>query len=159
MKMSNPDLAKLAELYVAGTFAGAGWQVFLPHQDQGFDFVIYKASIGQTSLLPVQVRGCYRQTSKKTDMTTYGKPELKFSQLHPQLIVALPFFAPDALTPELVAYGWLSDLKINSNTNVHRWEPACLKDGVCTPRRDSVGYFGKEGLARLEMTLLNPTAQ
>ena len=31
-----------AELYVAGRFADAGWNVYFPHRDQGFDFIISK---------------------------------------------------------------------------------------------------------------------
>lgn len=29
-----------AELYVAGRLADAGWNVYFPHRDKGFDFII-----------------------------------------------------------------------------------------------------------------------
>lgn len=31
-----------AELFVAGRLADAGWNVYFPHRDQGFDFIITK---------------------------------------------------------------------------------------------------------------------
>lgn len=33
-----------AELYVAGGFADAGWNVYFPHRDQGFDFIVSKSN-------------------------------------------------------------------------------------------------------------------
>jgi len=32
-----------AELYVAGTFADAGWNVYFPHRDKGFDFIVSRS--------------------------------------------------------------------------------------------------------------------
>ena len=51
-----------AELYVAGRFADAGWNVYFPHRDQGFDFVISKVIGVDTVLRPVQVKGKYPTT-------------------------------------------------------------------------------------------------
>src|SRR5216683_3941776 len=34
----RPDY--LVELYVAGVLADAGWNVYFPHRDEGFDFII-----------------------------------------------------------------------------------------------------------------------
>ncbi len=38
-----------AELYVAGCFADAGWNVYFPHRDAGFDFIVSRPhpDIGQ----------------------------------------------------------------------------------------------------------------
>src|SRR5229473_1817256 len=54
-----------AELYVAGRFADAGWNVYFPHRDKGFDFIISKphAEVGQL-IRPVQVKGKYPRVRK-----------------------------------------------------------------------------------------------
>ena len=31
-----------AELIVAGMFAEKGWNIYFPHRDQGFDFIVSK---------------------------------------------------------------------------------------------------------------------
>ena len=35
-----------AELHVAGRLADAGWDIYFPHRDKGFDFVISKVANG-----------------------------------------------------------------------------------------------------------------
>jgi hypothetical protein len=55
-----------AELYVAGKFADEGWNVYFPHRDKGFDFIVSKAnSSGIQMLRPVQVKGKYPTSPKK----------------------------------------------------------------------------------------------
>jgi hypothetical protein len=49
-----------AELYVAGKFADEGWNVYFPHRDKGFDFIVSKQDSGAVQILmPVQVKGKY----------------------------------------------------------------------------------------------------
>jgi hypothetical protein len=60
-----------AELYVAGRFAEAGWNVYFPHRDQGFDFVVSKARDSEQRIRPVQVKGKY-PTQQKGDWPQYG---------------------------------------------------------------------------------------
>lgn len=46
-----------AELYVAGSMAKAGWNVYFPHRDKGFDFIISKLIGGKRWVVrPVQVK-------------------------------------------------------------------------------------------------------
>ena len=60
-----------AEMYVAGVLADAGWQIYFPRRDVGFDFVVIKAH-GETTLIrPVQVKGKY-PTETKTNKQNYG---------------------------------------------------------------------------------------
>jgi hypothetical protein len=56
-----------AELFVAGRLADAGWNVYFPHRDQGFDFIVTK-TVGAADMLirPVQVKGKY-PTGEKGD--------------------------------------------------------------------------------------------
>lgn len=54
-KKRRPDY--LAELYVAGVLADAGWNVYFPHRDEGFDFIISKYLGDRIVLRLVQVKG------------------------------------------------------------------------------------------------------
>jgi hypothetical protein len=41
--MTAPEVHDyFAELYVAGRFADAGWNVYFLHRDAGFDFIVSK---------------------------------------------------------------------------------------------------------------------
>ena len=61
-----------AELFVAGRLADAGWNVYFPHRDQGFDFIITKTvNAGEMLIRPVQVKGKY-PTGEKGDQGVYG---------------------------------------------------------------------------------------
>jgi hypothetical protein len=54
-----------AELYVAGRLADAGWNVYFPHGDKGFDFMISKPDQqGGRIIRAVQVKGKYPTTEK-----------------------------------------------------------------------------------------------
>jgi hypothetical protein len=76
-----------AGLYVAALFGDAGWSVYFPKRDVGFDFIATK-SIDRTVVIhPVQVKGLYPTTAKK-DKPTYGfKSELP--AVHETMILAL----------------------------------------------------------------------
>ena len=44
IQMSAPDTRDyFAELYVAGIFGDAGWSVYFPKRDVGFDFIVSKS--------------------------------------------------------------------------------------------------------------------
>jgi hypothetical protein len=63
MRVKTSDY--FAELYVAGRFAEAGWNVYFPRRDRGFDFIVSKAlPDGQQLLRPVQVKGKYPTDEK-----------------------------------------------------------------------------------------------
>jgi hypothetical protein len=49
-----------AEYYVAGLFADAGWDIYSPHRDRGFDLIVAKNVSEEMVILPVQVKGLYR---------------------------------------------------------------------------------------------------
>ena len=103
-----------AELYVAGVFGDAGWAVYFPKRDVGFDFVVSKLLSGSTLLRPVQVKGLY-PTAEKTDKTSYGFRGV-LSAVHPAMVLALPFFSgrERLASPELIAYMPFSQIKCPS---------------------------------------------
>ena len=138
-----------AELYVAGRFADAGWNVYFPHRDAGFDFIVSKphAEVGQL-IRPVQVKGKY-PTGEKGDKIVYGYVG-RLSQTHPEMVLAIPFFSNEGPSaPTCVAY---MPLKIvRPHQRGFRCEPASFHKGSAVPRRDYAKFFNDRGLALLEM--------
>jgi hypothetical protein len=137
-----------AELFVAGRFADAGWNVYFPHRDKGFDFIASKElASGEYLIRPVQVKGKY-PTVGKTNKNTYGYVG-RLSQLHPEMVLAIPFFSKTNLdVPLCIAY--MPRIKILPHKRGFKCEPACFKDGIPMSRREYKKYFNKEGLDFLE---------
>jgi len=137
-----------AELYVAGLFANAGWNVYFPHRDTGFDFIVTKLTdTGHDLIRPVQVKGKY-PTDGKRDKPTFGYVG-ELSRTHPDMVLAIPFFSKqNESAPIYVAYMPLS--LVRKHSRGVRCEPAGFRDGVISPRRDYARFFDKGGLELLE---------
>lgn len=143
-----PKRDYFAELFVAGRFADAGWNVYFPHRDEGFDFIITKSVGGDHQIIrPVQVKGKY-PTEGKTDKAVYGYVG-ELSQLHPEMVLAVPFFGsePQAV-PRFVAY--LPIALIRKHSKGFRCQPAMFRGGEPLRRRDHRRFFDSEGLALIE---------
>jgi hypothetical protein len=137
-----------AELVVAGTFADAGWNVYFPHRDKGFDFIITKDIEGIGELIrPVQVKGKY-PTGDKMDKATYGYVG-KLTKLHPQMVLAMPFYNSNSvILPNFIAYLPISMIKKCSRG--YRCQPATFKNGEPIKRPFYAKFFDMEGLTLLE---------
>lgn len=137
-----------AELFVAGRFADAGWNIYFPHRDKGFDFIASKETdAGHYLIRPVQVKGKY-PTKGKGDKTVYGYVG-RLSTLHAEMVLAIPFFARDGTeVPTCVAY--LPRAIIRKHSRGFRCQPASFRDGSPAPRRDYAKFFDTSGLALLE---------
>src|SRR5690606_33278823 len=100
-----------AELYVAGLMGDAGWAVYFPKRDVGFDFIAVRNSEGSTLVRPVQVKGLY-PTEVKKDKVGYGFIG-SLSQLHDDMILVLPFFSTDKTgpAPECIAFMPRSEIR------------------------------------------------
>ena len=143
-----PSRDYFAELFVAGRFADAGWNVYFPHRDEGFDFIVAK-NVGRDHQLirPVQVKGKY-PTEGKIDARTYGYIG-ELSQVHPEMVLAVPFFGGESRdVPRLVAY--LPRALIRPHTRGFHCQPATFRRGIPSPRRDYRRFFNAEGLALIE---------
>lgn len=155
--MTSPDTRDyFAELYVAGVFGDAGWSVYFPKRDVGFDFVVSR-SLGATTLLrPVQVKGLY-PTSEKTDKTFYGYNG-KLTATHPDMVLALPYFSATerGVAPACIAYMPFPLLRARTRGGF-RCVPAKFSGGIPTARRDFGAYFGEVGLAALADPLWGKT--
>jgi hypothetical protein len=79
-----------AELYVAGLLADAGWNVYFPTRDIGFDFIATRTTSSGIIIRPVQVKGKY-PTAGKRDVAPYGFGGW-LSQLHQEMVLAIAFF-------------------------------------------------------------------
>jgi hypothetical protein len=139
-----------AELYVAGRFADAGWNVYFPHRDRGFDFIVSRPSTeGQQLLRPVQVKGKY-PTSEKGDKTVYGYIG-KLTELHPEMVLAIPFFS--SASPRIpTCTGYLPLSLVRKHSRGFRCQPATFLGGTPSPRRHYSKFFDEEGLKLVQQT-------
>lgn len=134
-----------AEMYVAGVLADAGWQIYFPRRDVGFDFIALKAHGEHPIIRPVQVKGKY-PTDAKTDKQNYGY-DGKLTQVHPEMILAIPFFSTEnAKAPECVAYMPRGQLRARSTEDRYYTFPALFRSGKTVPRRDFRKFFDDHGL-------------
>lgn len=138
-----------AELYVAGLFGDAGWAVYFPKRDVGFDFIVSKDVNGTMLLRPVQVKGLY-PTPEKRDQETYGFSG-RLSAVHPDMVIALPFFsaAERSTAPVCVAYMPLARMRDRERGGV-RCAPCCLVDGMPQARQSYLRFMDQAGLAAVE---------
>lgn len=137
-----------AELYVAGRFADLGWNVYFPHRDEGFDFIVTKHIEGLGEVIrPVQVKGKYPQSGKK-DNPVYGYVG-KLTKIHPEMVLAIAYYSlRDPKDPVFVAYNPLSEIKKHSRG--FRCQPARYVNEEPVQRPGFVHFFDDEGLRLVE---------
>lgn len=138
----------LAEMYVAGVLADSGWNVYFPHRDEGFDFIITKSVGSEIIVRPVQVKGKYPELTK-TNKSVYGYRG-RLTQIHPEMVLAIPFFPIDrsAKSPEAIAFMPLSMVK--KTKRGYRCDPAQFIDSKISIRRDYRKFFDGKGIELLE---------
>lgn len=138
-----------AELYCAGIFGDAGWSVYFPKRDVGFDFIVTKDVDGHVVLRPVQVKGLY-PTKTKGNRAGYGYRG-KLSSVHPEMVLVLAYFSATerGMSPEHIAYLPFRELKKLSRGG-YRCLPANFESGHAIPRREFKRYFGEPGLKAIE---------
>lgn len=148
-----------AEFYVAGLLADAGWHLYLPKRDYGFDFIATKNIDGHVMIRPVQVKGLY-PTAAKTDKAFYGNSG-KLTQLHDEMVLALPFFpTTHERSPLFTAFLPRCQIRATTKAGHYRAVPASFRDGRATQRRDYRHFFDTEGLISMETeTFLTTTTR
>jgi hypothetical protein len=140
-----------SKLYVAGRLADAGWNIYFPHRDEGFDFVISKF-VGDVPLLrPVQVKGKY-PTDEKGNKLVYGYVG-KLTQTPPEMVLAIPYFSGTASVPCCVAY--MPMVAVKPHARGFRCEPATYRGSMAQPRRDYQKFFDDTGIHRLDSLTWN----
>jgi hypothetical protein len=137
-----------AEMYVAGLLADAGWNIYFPRRDKGFDYIITHATEAGVLVRPVQVKGLY-PTAEKGDKLAYGYSG-RLSVLHPDMALVLVYFPPGASegTPQHIAYMPRGQVRDRTRGG-YRCVPSSLRAGVVTPRPQFRGYFDGNGLAAM----------
>lgn len=138
-----------AEMYVAGVLADAGWDIYFPRRDRGFDMIASRTDAsGETLVRPVQVKGKYA-TESKTPKKVYGFVG-KITAFHDDMVLAMPFFTlADIHAPALIA--WMTRDLILPHAKGWRCEPAIFDGNKPKPRPSLAHCFGIEGLARLAL--------
>lgn len=145
-----------AEMYVAGLLADAGWNIYFPHRDMGFDYIITRQNEAGVLIRAVQVKGLYPEATTKSKVA-YGYRG-RLSALHRDMVLILPFFPPGAAhgTPQHIAYMPRWQIRPTSRAK-YRCVPAAIKKGIVSPRRDFSRYFDAAGLAAMnEAAWSNP---
>lgn len=137
-----------AELYVAGRLADAGWNIYFPHRDEGFDFIISKSVSDQMVIRPVQVKGKY-PSGDKGDKVTYGYVG-KLTQVHPEMVLAIAFFSAKSKGTPPVCIAYLPPSLVKKHSRGYRCEPSSFKNGEPKPRRDYAMFFDDKGVELLE---------
>lgn len=99
-----------AELYIAGILGDCGWSAYFPKRDVGFDFIITKQVESGVVVRPVQVKGKYPEEQKE-DNTIYGYIGA-LSQVHPEMVLAIPFFPTDRLGVALLCTAYVPFYRI-----------------------------------------------
>ena len=137
-----------AEMYVAGLLADAGWNIYFPRRDKGFDYIITREHDSSVVVRPVQVKGLY-PTVDKGDRPAFGYKG-KLSVLHPAMVLVLVYFNAGATegTPQHIAYMPGRQIRVRSRGG-YRCVPATLRGGLVAPRRDFAQYFDGPGLVAL----------
>jgi hypothetical protein len=144
MLSSTPYFAKL---YIAGRLADAGWNVYFPHRDEEFDFVISKVIDGVPLLRPVQVRGEY-PSEEKGDPIAVGSED-KLTQTHPETVLAIPYFS--ITSPQIpICVAYLPRASLKSHALGFRCQPATYRRGKPYPRKKYQKYFDDIGIQRLD---------
>ena len=137
-----------AEMYVAGKLADAGWNVYFPRRDKGFDFIITK-SVGNRFLMrPVQVKGKYPERGTK-DRVGHGYNG-RLTELHDEMVLAIAFFAAAERDEPPLHVAYVPRTFLKKTPRGYRCSPANLKSGRPTPRREYKPLFDQAGLAALE---------
>lgn len=153
---------QFAEFYVAAQLADAGWNVYLPRWDNGFDFMIERTVVLDGDRLalirPVQVRGKYL-TEDKGDTRQYGVQNGLLTRVHPDMIVAMPFFDASNCHPTRIAYLPWSRISPIWDEEVGKWAftcfPAGIKAGEVYARQDYQKFFDAAGMKVLAGIVVN----
>ncbi len=126
----------------------AGWSVYFPKRDVGFDFIVSRASDGNVLIRPVQVKGLY-PTEVKKDKAGYGYIG-KLSQLHDDMVLVLPYFSTDRVGPApiCIAYMPRNEVRLQASRGF-KCTPAKFSSGCAEPRSTFKHFFGHEGLQAL----------
>ncbi|QWC57545.1 hypothetical protein F7D01_11055 [Erythrobacter sp. 3-20A1M] len=132
-----------AEMYVAGVMADAGWNIYFPHRDMGFDLIGTLARSDGLLIRPVQVKGLY-PTEEKTAKNVYGYVG-GLSVTHPEMVLALAYFPTiHSRSPNHIA--WMPLQQIRPHIRGFRCQPAKYDGNNPVPRQNFEHYFDDAGL-------------
>jgi hypothetical protein len=139
-----------AELYVAGLMGDAGWSVYFPKRDVGFDFLLTRRVESSVLIRPVQVKGLY-PTEVKKDKAGYGYIG-KLSQLHDDMVLVLPYFPTDraGVAPSCIAFMPRKEIRHQMGRGF-KCTPARFVSGCAQARPTFQHFFGAGGLAALAL--------
>jgi hypothetical protein len=138
-----------AELYVAGILGDCGWSVYFPKRDVGFDFIITKQVEERIIVRPVQVKGKYPEEEKE-EKKVYGYIGA-LSQVHPEMVLAIPFFPTDRLGVAPVCTAYVPFWRISPQASRgYACQPVVWRGALPTPRQTYRRFFDFDGIRAME---------
>jgi hypothetical protein len=143
---------EFAEQYLAGIFMDAGWAVYFPRKDKGFDFIISKETDAGMVVRPVQIKGKFPE--KKTGVVKKYGYRGKLTAMHKEMVLAIAFFTSLSRLPhpDCVAYMPFGKITKTSKEGTFSCGPAKFQQGVISPIETYNQYFDVAGLSALEAT-------
>ena len=140
-----PNPHCFAELHAAALFADAGWTIYFPYPDRGFDFIASRPGQAGTEIRAVQVKGCYPTSGKKPRQKTgYAGP---LTAVHSQMVVVVMYFVSHTwgALPHQVAFMPLSSLG-RAKDGDYICKPASFTGTEFKQRPTYTRFFGKDGI-------------
>lgn len=140
---------EFAEQYVAGIFADAGWSVYFPRKDKGFDFIVSKNTKDGMIIRPIQVKGKYPETTTAV-RKKYGYRG-KLTAIHNDMVLSIPLFTSlEKLThPDCIAFMPLTTIT-EPKKGIFRCAPAKLEKGKVSAKESFKCYVDDDGLKAIE---------
>ena len=140
---------EFAEQYVAAVFADAGWSVYFPRKDKGFDFIVSKKTEAGLIIRPVQVKGKFPETTTAVHKA-YGYRG-KLTAIHPDMILVIPLFTSlkRLAYPDCIAYMPRTEIK-EPKKGTFWCGPAKLEKGKVSAKKTFQRYFDDKGLKAVE---------
>lgn len=140
---------EFAEQYVAGIFADAGWSVYFPRKDKGFDFIVSKKTDAGIIIRPVQVKGKFPETT--TAVRRKFGYRGKLTAIHPDMVLVIPLFNSLERFPYPDHVAYMPRTQISAVKEGTFWcGPAKLEKGKVSPKESFQHYFNKQGLKAVE---------
>ena len=144
-----------AEHFVAGVLADMGWNIYFPHRDVGFDFIVSKETDKGVLIKPIQVKGKFPDDGKQ-DRTAYGWVG-PLSAVHPDMVLVIAYFGGTeplssesiGISPDCIAFMPRNEVRPQKSKQ-YACQPAAFKGGKPVPRRDFKKYFDASGLRLME---------
>jgi hypothetical protein len=125
----------------------AGWDIYFPHRDFGFDFIAIKQQGKDILIRPVQVKGKYPDKDKE-NWKHYGFWD-NLSAVHRDMVLVIVYFSVPERSIDFIVYMPESEIDPQKDGR-YKCEPAMFKEGQSILKDKYKEYADEWGLQRLD---------